>query len=155
MNQVQPIRILCVDHDPIVQEVRKVLLESHGYVVEVAGTTGEVCAKLKAQPFDLVIAEENLGSERGDDLALRVKRLRPHAGFILLTDAPTAAVAAAVDRVLIKSSDTEHFFAVVANTAEQYHALSRSLREHDHRRPRVRSPRRGGDSASRGEQSSE
>lgn len=77
--------VLCVDDEPIGLRVRKILLESHGFRVLVAGD-GEAGLELfQANPIDIVVLDYYMPGMSGGDVAAKMREIRPDVPIILLS----------------------------------------------------------------------
>lgn len=86
----RPLRILCIDDEPMLREVIKEMLRSEGHTVEVAdgGQAGLDLfrmAKEQGSPFDLVITDLGMPYIDGREVARAVKRESAATPVILLT----------------------------------------------------------------------
>ena len=72
-SESAPPRILVVDDDPKVRLLLRRCFEPEGYLVEEAGTGGEMNALLGQLSFDLITLDLNLGAEDGLTLARDVR----------------------------------------------------------------------------------
>ncbi|HEV8361423.1 MAG TPA: response regulator [Candidatus Thermoplasmatota archaeon] len=95
-----PFTILLVDDEPVVTETMKLFLEegiarAH---VETAGSAEEGLEKLRRQPFDMVITDDQLPGRKGTELLGDLARTSPHTLRVLLTGTidPTLAAGATV-----------------------------------------------------------
>ena len=77
-------RILVVDDEPILGRLLQRALQSHGYVVVVAGDGREALAQLDAGPVDLVISDVRMPVMDGPALLaeLRTRAARPPLVFL-------------------------------------------------------------------------
>lgn len=85
-----PLRILCVDDEPLLREGLRQILHSGGHTVECAdgGRSGlEVFAAAlgRGEPFQVVITDLGMPGIDGRHVALMVKKERPQTRVILLT----------------------------------------------------------------------
>lgn len=80
-------RILVVDDEPMVRNAHRRLLESLGYVVEVAADGEQALARFREAPgaFDLILTDQTMPRLSGVDLARTVLELRADARVILCT----------------------------------------------------------------------
>jgi len=79
--------ILCIDDDPDVLECEKAFLESFGYTVLIAPTGGEGLELASMHPVDLVIVDYVMPEMNGQEVAIEMRRLMPHAPIIMLSGA--------------------------------------------------------------------
>jgi CheY-like chemotaxis protein len=79
--------ILCIDDDPAVLECEQEFLESFGYRVLTAlsGSRGLELASIHS--VDFVIVDYCMPEMNGSEVAIEIKRLRPHAPVIMLSGA--------------------------------------------------------------------
>jgi DNA-binding NtrC family response regulator len=80
-----PIRILCVDDDPRINELNEIILKRAGYDVELATAPDGALELFKTKTFDLVVTD--LFSTDSSDAAF-VKKLRdllPHLPVVVVS----------------------------------------------------------------------
>ena len=77
--------ILCVDDDASALEIRKLVLERHGYEVKKATTADEAMEILTSSPIDLVITDHLLTGKTGAELVADIKRLSPSLPVLVLS----------------------------------------------------------------------
>ncbi len=102
-------RIVFVDDEEMLTSVFRIALEHAGYRVDAYNSSTEALRAIESgsQPFDLLVTDLAMPKLRGDELASRVKALRPDAHVLLCTgndvglDAAALATAG-VDQVLRK-----------------------------------------------------
>lgn len=85
-----PLRILCVDDEPLVRELVKELLERDGHTVDLAdgGAAGIEAFRTacdRGQPFHVVITDLGMPYVDGREVVAAVKRQSPRTPVILLT----------------------------------------------------------------------
>ncbi len=86
----EPLRILCIDDEPLLRELLKELLQRDGHRVEVAdggqaGVEAFHAADRRGQPFDVVITDLGMPYLDGRQVAKELKRESPDTPIILLT----------------------------------------------------------------------
>jgi len=85
-SQVQsPKTILCVDDEKLQLQLRKVLLESAGFVVLAAQSSEEAMEMFRAHHVDAVVTDYWLSGNNGTALAEQMKRLRPRIPILMLS----------------------------------------------------------------------
>lgn len=89
-EKLPPMRILCVDDEPLLRELLRELLTSEGHMVESAdGGQAGIEAFLRAERsgnrFDAVITDLGMPHVDGRQVAMRVKNENPEMPVILLT----------------------------------------------------------------------
>jgi DNA-binding response OmpR family regulator len=72
----EPTKILVVDDDPILREFASVYLSSPAAEVEVAASVDDAVARMKEQPFDVVLIDIEMPGRDGYDL-LEIIRSEP------------------------------------------------------------------------------
>jgi CheY-like chemotaxis protein len=87
---LNPLRILCIDDEPLLRELLKELLHRDGHSVEIAdnGQTGVNLFRASAaqgEPFDVVITDLGMPYFDGRQVAKVVKRESPLTPVIMLT----------------------------------------------------------------------
>ncbi|MCS6858876.1 MAG: response regulator, partial [Abditibacteriales bacterium] len=85
-----PLRILCVDDEPLLREVLKRMLEGDGHAVEVAdggqaGIRAFRAAQDRGEPFDVVMTDLGMPYVDGREVARMVKEVSSHTPVLLLT----------------------------------------------------------------------
>jgi YesN/AraC family two-component response regulator len=106
-----PKHILFVDDEPSIRVTLPPILEQHGYRVTATATVAEAIQQISAQPFDVLIADLNIG-EPGDGFTVvsAMRRIQPDCVNIILTGYPAfenalRAIQAQVDDFLVKPAD--------------------------------------------------
>src|SRR5579864_4136935 len=79
--------LLCIDDNEDVLECEKAFLESFGYTVLTAPTGGKALELAAIHSVDVVIVDYFMPEMDGQELAIRMKRLRPEASIIMLSGA--------------------------------------------------------------------
>ena len=79
--------VLCIDDDPAILECEQRFLEAFGYRVLTAlsGSRGVELASIHS--VDVVIVDYCMPEMNGPEVAVEIKRLRPHAPIIMLSGA--------------------------------------------------------------------
>ena len=78
--------ILCIDDNQDVLECERGFLESFGYTVLTAPSGGEGLELASIHSVDVVILDYFMPAMNGQEVALELRRLRPQAPIILLTE---------------------------------------------------------------------
>jgi PAS domain S-box-containing protein len=101
--------ILWVDDEPLLAGVGKTLLERLGYRVEACTSGREALERFRQRPagFDLLVTDQTMPGLTGQELALRLRELRPELPVLLCTGYSSPALedralAAGVTRILQK-----------------------------------------------------
>lgn len=98
--------LLCIDDDENLLECEKLFLESFGFTVLTASSGGKGLELASRHVVDVVIVDYLMPDMNGHELAKKMRRLRPQAPIILLTE--TAEVPARtlnlVDVLIAKTS---------------------------------------------------
>jgi two-component system response regulator RegA len=112
-------RILFADDEPAIRMTLPVILQQEGFEVSVAATVAEALAYINRDPFDVLLADLNIG-ERGDGFTLisAMRRVQPQAVTLILTGYPdfeTAlqAIRNQVDDYLTKPADVRQLVATI------------------------------------------
>ncbi len=129
---VSPLRrVLVVDAEPQIHRLVRVLL-GEGYQVVGADSVPEALARIHETPFDVVLAEEELGELSGLDLLRKLRRQMPDLAIIILSggarlrSAVEAMRLGAFDYLRKTASATELRSAV--ERAAQHGSLTREVR---------------------------
>jgi CheY-like chemotaxis protein len=106
-----PGHILFVDDEPSIRVTLPAILEQHGYRVTATATVAEAIQQISSQPFDVLIADLNIG-EPGDGFTVvsAMRRIQPNCVNIILTGYPAfenalRAIQEQVDDFLVKPAD--------------------------------------------------
>jgi CheY-like chemotaxis protein len=79
--------VLCIDDNEDVLECEKSFLESFGYTVLIAPNGGKGLELASKQAVDVVVVDYYMPEMNGQEVAIKMRRLRPQAPIILLTGA--------------------------------------------------------------------
>src|SRR5690242_15072425 len=125
MAEKRKTRILFADDEPGIRMTLPAILEMEGFEVSVAATVPEALTCLNREPFDVLLADLNIG-ERGDGFTLisAMRRVQPHAVTLILTGYPdfeTAlqAIRSQVDDYLTKPTDIKQLVSVIEKKLKQ------------------------------------
>jgi len=77
--------ILCIDDEELALSVRKMVLESAGYVVLTAANATQGLEVFKANYVDLVISDHLLPPTTGSDFVAELRRLSPNLPIMILS----------------------------------------------------------------------
>jgi CheY-like chemotaxis protein len=78
--------VLCIDDNQDVLECEKAFLESSGYTVLTASSGGKGLEMASIHSVDVVILDYFMPAMNGQQVAMEMRRLRPQAPIILLTE---------------------------------------------------------------------
>ena len=78
-------QILVADDEPIVRCSIRIMLEHDGHVVSTADSGESALAQLTQRPYDLVITDFSMPGMHGDQLAARIRQIRPEQPIIMAT----------------------------------------------------------------------
>ncbi|HLW89401.1 MAG TPA: response regulator [Terriglobales bacterium] len=78
--------VLCVDDNQEVLDCERAFLESFGYTVLTASSSGQGLELASRHSIDVVILDYFMPAMDGGEVALEMRRLRPKAPIILLTE---------------------------------------------------------------------
>jgi CheY-like chemotaxis protein len=79
--------VLCIDDDPAILECEQRFLEAFGYTVLTALSGSEGLELVSLHSVDVVIVDYHMPEMNGPEVAIEIKRLRPHAPIIMLSGA--------------------------------------------------------------------
>ena len=79
--------VLCIDDNQDVLECERAFLESFGYTVLTASSGGKGLEMASIHSVDVVILDYFMPEMNGQQVAMEMRRLRPEAPIILLTEA--------------------------------------------------------------------
>jgi CheY-like chemotaxis protein len=85
MKSVRPSTVLCVDDERIGLRVRKIMLESRGYIVLTASDGPEGLKVFEENQVDVVILDYYLPGLNGGDVASEMRRRRPGVPIVFLS----------------------------------------------------------------------
>jgi CheY-like chemotaxis protein len=109
--------VLCIDDNRDVLECERAFLESFGYTVLTAPSGGEGLELASTHAIDVVILDYFMPAMNGRELALELRRLRPLAPIILLTEGlavPEQALSL-VDALIAKDRLASHLLPTIAH----------------------------------------
>jgi CheY-like chemotaxis protein len=109
--------VLCIDDNRDVLECERAFLESFGYTVLTASSGGEGLELASTHSIDVVILDYFMPAMNGRELALELRRLRPLAPIILLTEGlavPEQALSL-VDALIAKDRLASHLLPTIAH----------------------------------------
>ncbi len=107
--------LLCIDDEPSICALHKLLFEVNGYRVLVANNGPEGLELLKTEDVDLVVLDYRMPDMTGDKVAEIIRRERPGIPILMesaYTDLPKEALKN-IDAYLIKGDATEKLIAQV------------------------------------------
>lgn len=78
-------KLLCIDDELTGLEIRKLLLESQGYVVLIAVRGSEAIDLFQRETVDAVVVDYYMPEMNGSEVARHLKTLRPDIPIILLS----------------------------------------------------------------------
>ena len=78
--------VLCIDDNQEVLECERAFLESFGYTVLTASSGGKGLEMASIHSVDVVILDYFMPAMNGQQVAMEMRRLRPQAPIILLTE---------------------------------------------------------------------
>jgi ActR/RegA family two-component response regulator len=112
-------RLLFVDDDPAIRQVLPSILSTRGYEVTVAGSVPQALAEIASHPFDVLIADLNIG-EPGDGFTVvsAMHRTHPNCRNLIMTGFPALetalqAIREQVDSVLVKPTNIAQLLSVI------------------------------------------
>lgn len=114
-------RLLFVDDEESLRQTMPRILALHGYEVTVAGTVAEALAAIQQQPFDVLLADLNVG-QPGDGFTIvsAMRRTQPSAVTLILTGYPAfdtalEAIRKQVDGYVVKPADIANLLTTIEN----------------------------------------
>ena len=110
-----PQTLLCIDDEPSICALHKLLFEVNGYRVLVATSGPEGLKLLEKEIVDLVVLDYRMPGMTGDKVAESIRRERPEIPILMesaYTDLPKE-VLKNVDAYLVKGGATEKLIAQV------------------------------------------
>jgi CheY-like chemotaxis protein len=85
MEAVRPRTVLCVDDERIGLRVRKIMLESRGYLVLTANSGDEGLKLFDENHVDVVVLDYYMPGLNGGDVASEMRRRRPGVPIVFLS----------------------------------------------------------------------
>ena len=122
-------KILIVDDDDSLRESMFSILESEGYILDVAKSGQEAETKVKNNFYNLILLDIRLPDISGIELLAKINKYSPHMKKIMLTgfpDTDTAikSVNKKADAYLVKPFDPEKLLEIISeNLAQQKEEL--------------------------------
>jgi DNA-binding response OmpR family regulator len=118
-KKMSPIRILCVDDEPTIRTTMPLIFRAHGYEATAVGTVAEALAEIAAHPFDVLVADLNIG-QQGDGFTVvsAMRRTHPDCVNIILTGFPAIeealrSISNQVDEVVVKPMNSPQMVAAI------------------------------------------
>jgi len=112
-------RLLFVDDEPVIRMTLPLILQQEGFEVTVAATVAETLEYISKRPFDLLLADLNIG-QPGDGFTVisAMRRTQPQAITLILTgfpdfDTALQALRNQVDDYLTKPADIKQLVATL------------------------------------------
>ncbi len=117
-------KILIVDDDDTLRESMVSILESEGYILEVARSGREAEEKIKNNIYNLVLLDIMLPDTNGIELLSKINEYSPRMKKIMLTgfpdtDSAIKSVNSKADAYLVKPFDPEKLLEIIAENLEQ------------------------------------
>jgi CheY-like chemotaxis protein len=112
--------LLCVDDELNGLQLRKIILETNGYRVLIAASGAEGLKLFAENPVELVVLDFLMPEMKGDEVADRMRQLKPHVPIVMLSayyDLP-ARVDLLVDARIVKGESTQNLLETVARLLE-------------------------------------
>jgi CheY-like chemotaxis protein len=78
--------VLCIDDDPDVLECERAFLETFGYAVLTAPSADKGLELASIYSIDVIVLDYFIPKMNGCEVAIELRRLRPQAPIILLTE---------------------------------------------------------------------
>ncbi len=125
MNQSIPLprgneTVLFVDDEVKLAEAGKGILEALGYTVEISTSGPEAYEKFSqdSERFDLIITDLTMPHMKGDELARKIRKIRPNIPIIMITGLATQTMpeqlkSARVDQIITKPLTTREIATVM------------------------------------------
>jgi DNA-binding response OmpR family regulator len=117
--------ILFADDEPAIRMTLPVILEHEGFEVTTAATVAEALRCINTKPFDVLLADLNIG-EKGDGFTLisAMRRVQPAAVTLILTGFPDfesalEAIRSQVDDYLTKPTNIKHLVETIQERSKR------------------------------------
>jgi CheY-like chemotaxis protein len=118
VNCVNPL-VLCIDDNEIQLRLRAQVLEKNGFSVLQASTATRAIRLLRQRNVSLVLSDHMLGETTGTELALQIKRLKPHVPVVLYSGAPPNSLTN-VDCFIQKDEAVHTVVAIIRDLVNRY-----------------------------------
>ncbi len=112
--------LLCIDDETTGLQLRKIILESSGYRVLIAASGAYGLRLFEKNPVELVLLDFLMPEMKGDEVADRMRQIKPHVPIIMLSayyDLPPR-VDLLVDARIVKGESTQDLLNTVARLLE-------------------------------------
>jgi CheY-like chemotaxis protein len=118
--------VLCIDDDQDLLECEKAFLELFGYTVLTALSGGKGLELASTHSVDVVVVDYCMPEMNGQEVAIEMRRLRPHAPIIMLSGAKDVPEQASkwIDTFIAKDSLASQLLPAIAQLLE-CHGLQR------------------------------
>ena len=120
--------VLCIDDNSAILECEQRFLEAFGYTVLTALSGSKGLELASIHPVDVVIVDYCMPEMNGPEVAIEIKRLRPHAPIIMLSgavDIPNKALSV-IDAFVAKDRLGSQLLPVIAELYKGGASLMRS-----------------------------
>ena len=112
--------ILCLDDDPDLLYLHRIVLERAGYDVLSASEAGEALRLLSTQPINLVITDHVMPGKSGEQFIGDMKRAHPGLPVLLLSGMPDLALeGSAADAVMQKTDGSQALVSKIRQMLER------------------------------------
>lgn len=118
--------LLCVDDEVTGLQLRKIILENSGYRVLIAASGADGLKLFEENPVELVVLDFLMPEMNGDEVADRMRQLKPHVPIIMLSayyDLPPK-VDLLVDARIVKGESTQNLLETVAQLLQSRSAAA-------------------------------
>jgi signal transduction histidine kinase/ActR/RegA family two-component response regulator len=129
-TKFQPLRILCIDDEPVLREMLEQVLQVSGHQVSVAADGKEGVTTFNREqtgqhPFDVVITDLGMPVMDGLDVARHIRACSPRTPIVLLTGWGTllgddATEASAFDAILSKPTRVPELMSALAKATSRF-----------------------------------
>ncbi len=114
--------LLCVDDEINGLQLRKIILETSGYRVLTAASGADGLKLFEEHPVELVVLDFLMPEMKGDEVADRMRQLKPRVPIIMLSayyDLPPR-VDLLVEARIVKGESTQNLLETVARLLESH-----------------------------------
>jgi len=113
-------QILCIDDSEAQLWLRARVLEKNGFSVLNASTAVRALDLLRRNPVCLILSDHMLTESRGAELAVKMRRIKPHVPLVLYSGAPPDTLRN-VDCFIQKDESVESFVAIIRGLVSRYY----------------------------------
>ena len=85
MTQINPMRLMIVEDDPLLRQEVALHLRTHGFIVEEVNSGSALNDSIALEPANLFLIDINLPGENGIEVAKRLRKQQPNAAIVIMS----------------------------------------------------------------------